>query len=78
MGDSSLVPDLDARDVERWIVEKASDEFVRRVLKQRRRSNESCGYLEEMPTHRERTSVTSDLFNSWLSASPSKTPSPKK
>lgn len=78
MGDSSLVPDLDPQAVERWIVEKASADFLEHVLRQRQQCNESSNYLEEMPTHNKRTSITSEIFNSWISASPSKTPSPKK
>ncbi|KAK7582390.1 hypothetical protein V9T40_013835 [Parthenolecanium corni] len=77
MGDSSLVPDLDPQAVERWIVEKASADFLEHVLRQRQQCNESSNYLEEMPTHNKRTSITSEIFNSWISASPSKTPSPK-
>lgn len=75
MGESSLVPDLDSQAVERWIVEKASAEFVERILNLRQLKNENSNYLEEMPTRNKRTSVTSELFNSWISTSPSKSPS---
>lgn len=78
MGESSLVPDLDSQAVERWIVEKASAEFVERILNLRQLKNENSNYLEEMPTRNKRTSVTSELFNSWISTSPSKSPSRNK
>ncbi|XP_065214815.1 cGMP-specific 3',5'-cyclic phosphodiesterase isoform X2 [Planococcus citri] len=78
MGESSLVPDLDPQAVERWIVEKASPDFVERILRLRNQKTESSSnFLEEMPTRNKRTSVTSELFNTWISSSPSKSPTIK-